>query len=79
MTIPPEEVSCQTDFLSDWGGPLLVSFTGRGTVVSRTDVLPPGGPVHVETNVELSAPLAAGWAQATCSRPMKASLLFRRQ
>ena len=74
----PEEVSCQTDFLSDDGSPLMVSFAGLGTVVSRTDVLPPGGSVHQETNVELSAPLAPGWARATCSGPVKASLLFRR-
>ena len=73
----PEEVNCQTDFLSDHGGPLLVSFSGRGTVVSRPDILPPGGSVHEETNVELSAPLAPGWARATCSGPVKASLLFR--
>ena len=73
----PQEVSCQTDFLSDQGSPLMVSFAGLGTVVSRTDVLPPGGSVHQETNVELSAPLAPGWARATCSGPVKASLLFR--
>ena len=42
----PEEVSCQTDFLSDHGGPLMVSFAELGTVVSRTDVLPPRGSVH---------------------------------
>ena len=72
-----EEVSCQTDFISDHGSPLLVSFAGRGMVVSRTDVLPPGGTVHEETDGELSAPLAAGWARATCSAPVKASLLFR--
>ena len=47
----PEEVTCQTDFLSDQGTPLLVSFAGLGTVDSRTDVLPPGGSVHQETNV----------------------------
>ena len=28
--------------------------------------------------MELSAPLAPGWARATCSGPVKASLLFRR-
>ena len=56
----------------------MVSFAGRGTVVSRTDVLLPGGTVHEETNVELSAPLAPGWARANCSGPVKASLLFRR-
>ena len=75
----PEEVSCQTDFISDHGTPLMVSFAALGTVVSRTDVLPPGGSVHQETNVDLSAPLAPGWARATCSGPVKASLLFRRR
>ena len=74
----PQEVSCQTEFLSDHGSPLLVSFAGRGMDISRTDVLPPGGSVHEETNVELSAPRVAGWARATCSWPVKASLLYRR-
>ena len=73
----PEEVSCQTDFISDHGTPLMVSFAALGTVDSRTDVLPPGGSVHQETNVDLSASLAPGWARATCSGPVKASLLFR--
>ena len=72
-----EEVSCQTEFLSDQGTPLLVSFADQGTVDSRPDTLPPGGSVHQETNVELNAPLAPGWARATCSGPVKASLLFR--
>ena len=72
-----EEVTCQTDFISDHGTPLMVSFADRGTVVSRTDVLPPGGSVHQETDVELSAPLAPGWALANCSGPVQASLLFR--
>ena len=73
----PEEVTCQTDFISDHGSPLMVSFAGLGTVVSRTDVLPPGGSVHQETDVELSAPLAPGWALANCTGPVQASLLFR--
>ena len=73
----PREVICQTEFLSDQGTPLLVSFADRGTVVRRTDVLPPGGSVHQETNVGLSAPLAPGWVRATCTEPVKASLLFR--
>ncbi|MDE0166287.1 MAG: PQQ-dependent sugar dehydrogenase [Bryobacterales bacterium] len=73
----PEEVTCQTDFLSDQGTPLMVSFPALGTVVSRIDILPPGGSVHEETNVDLSAPQVSGWARATCSRPVKASLLFR--
>ena len=73
----PEEVTCQTDFISDYGTPLMVSFAALGTVVSRTDVLPPGGSVHQETNVDLSASLAPGWARANCSGPVKASLLYR--
>ena len=73
----PEEVTCQTEFLSDQGTPLMVSFADKGTVPSRTDVLLPGGSVHQETNVELNAPFAPGWARATCSGPVKASLLFR--
>ena len=72
----PQEVTCQTDFISDHGTPLMVSFAALGTVVSRTDVLPPGGSVHQETNVDLNASLAPGWARATCSGPVKASLLF---
>ena len=72
-----EEVTCQTDFISDHGTPLMVSFAELGTVDSRTDVLPPGGSVHQETDVALSAPLAPGWARATCSGPVKASLLYR--
>ena len=75
----PEEVTCQTDFISDHGTPLTVSFAALGTVDSRTDILPPGGSVHQETNVDLSAPLAPGWALANCSGPVKASLLFRRR
>ena len=74
-----QEVSCETDFLSDFGSPLMVSFAGRGTVINRNDVLPPGGSVHEETNVELSNPLVPGWARVTCSGPVKASLLYRRR
>ena len=72
-----EEVTCQTDFISDHGSPLMVSFAELGMVDSRTDVLPPGGSVHQETDVDLSAPLAPGWALANCSGPVQASLLFR--
>ena len=73
----PQEVTCQTDFISDHGSPLMVSFAELGTVDSRTDVLPPGGSVHQETDVALSAPLAPGWARANCTGPVQASLLFR--
>ena len=70
-----QQVSCTTEFLSDHGSPLLVSFADRGTVISRRDVLPAGGSVHQETNVGLT--LAPGWARASCTGPLKASLLFR--
>ena len=73
----PDEVTCRTEFISDQGSPLMVSFAELGMVDSRTDVLPPGGSVHQETDVALSAPLAPGWARATCSGPVQASLLFR--
>ena len=72
-----EEVTCQTDFISDHGSPLMVSFAELGMVDSRTDVLPPGGSVHQETNVDLNASLAPGWARANCSGPVQASLLYR--
>ncbi|MCY4587097.1 MAG: hypothetical protein OXB98_13765, partial [Bryobacterales bacterium] len=72
-----DEVSCRTDFLSDQGTPLMVSFPSLGPDVRRSDMLPPGGSVHEETDVDLSARLAAGWARATCTGPVKASLLFR--
>ena len=56
----------------------MVSFAAlRERLPSRPDVLLPGGSVHQETNVELNAPFAPGWARATCSGPVKASLLFR--
>ena len=71
----PQQVICTTEFFSDQGTPLLVSFADRGTVVSRSDVLPPQGSVHQETNVGLT--LAPGWARASCTGPVKASLLFR--
>ena len=48
----PEEVTCQTDFLSDYGSPLMVSFAALGTVDSRTDVLPPGGSVKGGVNLD---------------------------
>ena len=72
-----QAVTCQTHFISDHGSALPVSFPGLGTIDSRTDVLPPGGSVHEETDVDLRGPLASGWALTACSRPVKASLLFR--
>ncbi len=72
-----DPVTCQTHFIGDDGGALMVSFPGSGPVDDRTDVLRPGGTVHEETNVDVNGPLAPGWALAACSGPVKASLLFR--
>ena len=71
-------VDCRTDFISDQGTPLTVSFPSLGRVSGRTDVLPPGGSVHEETDVGLRTGAASGWARADCTAPVKASLLFRR-
>src|ERR1700739_3347273 len=46
-------------------------------VWSRTDNLGPGADTHVQTAADLTAPLQSGWAQAQCTRPVKASLLYR--
>ena len=73
----PQQVTCRTDFFSGQRTPLTVSFPGRGPDASRSDMLPPGGSVHDETDVGLSAPLVSGWARADCTGPVKASLLFR--
>ena len=52
-----QQVSCQTEFLSDHGSPLMVSFADRGTVVSRPDVLPPGGSRKIWRFCSVSAAL----------------------
>jgi hypothetical protein len=70
----PQSVSCQTSFLSDAGAPLLVPFGGAASS-TRTDILPPGGEIHV---LSAAAPdVAGGWAQGQCAGPVKASMLFR--
>ncbi len=71
------QVVCRTDFVSDNGGPLQVSFPRLGVIDSRSDTLPSRGSVHAETDVPLDDALAPGWARAACSGPVKASLLFR--
>ena len=72
----PQNVSCQTTFFSDTGSPLPVPFAG-GAVASRTDNLGPGDDVHAQTHAGASDPLLTGWAQAQCTGPVKASLLYR--
>ena len=72
----PQSVTCQTAFFSKTGGALPVPFAG-GAVSDRTDTIPPGGTLHAESNANLNAPVVDGWAQARCSGPVKASILFR--
>ena len=72
----PQAVTCQTTFYSDSGGSLQVPFAA-GPVSARTDNLAAGADVHVETTAGATDQLLAGWAQAQCTGPVKASLLFR--
>jgi hypothetical protein len=72
----PQPVTCQTTFYSDSGGSLQVPFAG-GSVSTRTDSLGAGADIHVQTTAGANAALFAGWAQAQCTGPVKASLLYR--
>ena len=70
-----QAVSCQTRFLSDTGAALTVPFTD-GTGSSRTDNLQPGASIHVQTSAPVSTN-GGGWAEAQCTGPIQASLLYR--
>jgi len=72
----PQTVTCLTNFYADSGSPLLMPFT-QGTISNRTDTLQPGQVIHDQTVANLSAPVAQGWAQATCNGPVQASVLYR--
>jgi hypothetical protein len=72
----PQSVSCQTTSYSDAGTALEVPLAG-GDVSSRTDNLPPGASLHVQTQAGTGAALTTGWAQAQCTGPVKASFLYR--
>jgi hypothetical protein len=72
----PQQVTCTTSFYSDSGSPLSIPFS-QGTISTRTDTMPPGGSVHDQTTASLAASVAQGWAQASCTGPVQASLLFR--
>jgi len=72
----PQTVSCQTSFFSDSGTPLAVPFGGTAAT-TRTDTLAPGATLHQESAADLNATVVTGWAQAQCSGPVKANLLFR--
>jgi hypothetical protein len=71
----PQDVTCVTNFYSDIGSPLSVSFS-LGSISTRTDTLQPGQSVHDQTTGSPPA-VMQGWAQATCTGPIQASLLYR--
>lgn len=52
----------------------MVPFAG-GPVSNRTDDLPAGGTIHVQT--QATDGLESGWAYAQCTGPIKTSLLYR--
>jgi hypothetical protein len=72
----PQPVTCVTNFYSEQGTPLAIPFN-QGTISTRTDVLPPGGSIHDQSMTSLSAPVSQGWAQAGCTGPLAASVLYR--
>jgi hypothetical protein len=72
----PQSVTCQTTFYTDSGSPLLVPLGGPAAS-SRTDVLAPGADLHQQTTGDPAGPTSSGWAVASCSSAMKASLLYR--
>lgn len=72
----PQTVTCTTNFYSDLGAPLAVPFA-QGSVSTRTDTMLPGASVHDQTIATLAPPFVEGWAQASCTGPVQASLLYR--
>jgi hypothetical protein len=71
-----QSVTCTTNFYSDTGTPLLVPFS-QGTISTRVDTLLPGHSIHDQTVSNLAAPVSEGWAHASCTGPVQASLLYR--
>lgn len=72
----PQSVTCQTTYFSDSGGSLAVPFA-EGSISNRTDNVGPGASIHVETTADVTAAIVPGWAEAQCTGPIKASVLFR--
>ena len=72
----PQAVTCVTNFYLDSGSPWSIPFS-QGAMSSRTDILQPGQSIHDQTVANLAPPYVQGWAQATCTGPVQASLLFR--
>jgi len=76
VNITPQTVTCTTTFLTPSGAPLSVPFT-EGTLSTRTDVLQPGQSLHDQSQANVSAPLVFGWAEASCTGEVEASMLYR--
>lgn len=72
----PQQVICTTNFYSDSGSALSIPFS-QGTISARTDTLPPGGSVHDQTTANPAVTAAQGWAQASCTGLVQASVLYR--
>ena len=78
INFSPVSVTCTTSFASDSGAPLAVPFPSpTGTVFSRTDTMPPGQSLHVQTSASATASGPSGWAQGVCTSPVQASVLYR--
>ena len=71
----PQPVTCVTNFYSDIGSPLSISFN-QGSVSTRTDTLQVGQSIHDQTTGSPPA-VTQGWAQTTCTGPIQASVLYR--
>ncbi len=71
----PQAITCVTNFYSDSGSPLSIPFS-EGTISTRTDTLQPGQSIHDQSIGNLAA-VVEGWAQASCTGPVRASLLYR--
>jgi hypothetical protein len=71
-----QAITCTTNFYGNSGAALSIPFK-QGSVSTRTDVLQPGQSIHDQTLADLSAAVTEGWAQASCTGPVEASLLYR--
>lgn len=73
----PQAITCVTNFYADSGSPLQIPFSA-GAITTRTDTLQPGQVIHDQTTADLTAPtITEGWAQAMCTGPVQASVLYR--
>lgn len=72
----PDTVICSTTFYSNSGTALPVPFS-EGTISIRTDTLTAGQSIHDQTVANATATVDQGWAQASCTGPIMASLLYR--